>query len=134
MFICLSPFSPPPFFFFFLQERLAEFQKKHYLLVAQVQDELAAFLKAHTTLTEEDQLTKAEFNARLEVLKDAMKNFSDPGPVYDCVVFHDGNVWRVAVDTKENGHLGGKRDLCSKTYYQRQHIAASVLLSFVSLS
>ncbi|KAG0030452.1 tripeptidyl-peptidase II Tpp2 [Podila clonocystis] len=86
-------------------ERLAEFQKKHYLLVAQVQDELAAFLKAHTTLTEEDQRTKADFNARLEVLKDSMKNFSDPGPVYDCVVFHDGNVWRVAVDAKESGDL-----------------------------
>lgn len=91
---------------------MAEFQKKHYLLVAQVQDELAAFLKAHTTLTEEDQRTKADFNARLEVLKDAMKNFSDPGPVYDCVVFHDGSVWRVAVDAKENGDLKGEKLLC----------------------
>ncbi|KAF8951102.1 tripeptidyl-peptidase II Tpp2 [Podila verticillata] len=98
-------------------ERLVEFQKKHYLLVAQVQDELAAFLKAHTTLTEEDQRTKAEFNARLEVLKDAMKNFSDPGPVYDCVVFHDGSVWRVAVDVKENGDL---RDAPLLTNYKTE--------------
>ncbi|KAG0343413.1 tripeptidyl-peptidase II Tpp2 [Podila humilis] len=86
-------------------ERLAEFQKKHFALVAQVQDELASFLKAHTTLSEEDQRTKADYNARLEVLKDTMKNFSDPGPVYDVVVFHDGNVWRVAVDAKESGDL-----------------------------
>lgn len=113
-----------------MQERLAEFQKKHYLLVAQVQDELAAFLKAHTTLTEEDQRTKADFNARLEVLKDAMKSFSDPGPVYDCVVFHDGNVWRVAVDAKENGDLEGKELLCLQTCH-RQHIATSVLLFHV---
>ncbi|KAF9174357.1 tripeptidyl-peptidase II Tpp2 [Mortierella sp. AD011] len=87
------------------QERLAEFQKEHFLLVAKVQDELAAFLKAHPNLTEEDQRTKADYNARLEVLKDSLKNFSDPGPVYDCVVFHDGNVWRAVVDAKENGDL-----------------------------
>ncbi|KAF9916384.1 tripeptidyl-peptidase II Tpp2 [Linnemannia zychae] len=88
-----------------LAERLAEFQKKHFLLVAQVQDELAAFIKAHPTLSEEDQRTKADFNARLDVLKDAHKNFSDPGPVYDCVVFHDGDVWRAVVDAHEDGNL-----------------------------
>ncbi|KAG9320905.1 hypothetical protein KVV02_004556 [Mortierella alpina] len=87
------------------KERLAEFQKKHFALVASVQDELAAFLKNHSTLTEEDQRTKADFNARLDVLKDSIKNFSDPGPIYDCVVFHDGNVWRAAVDAKEDGDL-----------------------------
>lgn len=88
---------------------MAEFQKKHFLLVAKVQEELAAFVKAHTTLTEEDQRTKADLNARLDVLKDSLKNFSDPGPVYDCVVFHDGKVWRAVVDAKEDGDLTGKR-------------------------
>ncbi|KAF9913312.1 tripeptidyl-peptidase II Tpp2 [Linnemannia zychae] len=87
------------------EERLAEFQKKHFLLVAKVQEELATFVKAHPTLTEEDQRTKADLNARLDVLKDSIKNFSDPGPVYDCVVFHDGNVWRAVVDAKEDGDL-----------------------------
>lgn len=75
--------------------------------MANVQDELAAFLKNHSTLTEEDQRTKADFNARLDVLKESIKNFSDPGPIYDCVVFHDGNVWRAAVDAKEDGDLKG---------------------------
>lgn len=81
------------------------------MLVAKVQEELAAFIKAHTTLTEEDQRTKADLNARLDVLKDSLKNFSDPGPVYDCVVFHDGNVWRAVVDAKEDGDLKGKLEL-----------------------
>jgi tripeptidyl-peptidase-2 len=27
------------------------------------------------------------------------------GPIFDCVLFHDGNVWRVAIDTKEDGDL-----------------------------
>ncbi|KAF9164796.1 hypothetical protein DFQ26_001030 [Actinomortierella ambigua] len=87
------------------EERLAEFQKKHFALVAKVQEELAAFLKAHPTLTEKDQRVKDDFNAQLDVLKDAMKTYNDPGPVYDCVVFHDGNVWRVAVDADETGDL-----------------------------
>ncbi|KAG0356592.1 subtilase family-domain-containing protein [Gamsiella multidivaricata] len=87
------------------KERAAEFQKKHFLLVAKVQEELAAFLKARSTLTEQDQRTKADYNARLDVLKDQLKNFSDPGPVYDCVVFNDGNVWRAVVDAKEDGDL-----------------------------
>jgi len=76
--------------------------------VAKVQEEQATFLKAHTTLSEEDQRVKADFNARLEVLKDSLKNFSDPGPVYDVVVFHDGSVWRAVVDAKEDGDLQGK--------------------------
>ncbi|KAF9580814.1 tripeptidyl-peptidase II Tpp2, partial [Lunasporangiospora selenospora] len=87
------------------KERLAEFQKKHFLLVSQVQDDLAAFLKANPTLSEKEQRTKDDLNARLEVLKENMKNHSDPGPIYDCVVFHDGNVWRAAVDAKETGNL-----------------------------
>ncbi|KAI1315389.1 tripeptidyl-peptidase II Tpp2 [Mortierella claussenii] len=87
------------------KERLAEFQKEHFLLVAKVQDELAAFLKAHPTLSEDDQRAKADYNTRLEILKDSLKNFSDPGPVYDCVVFHDGKVWRAVVDAKEDGDL-----------------------------
>ena len=75
--------------------------------MAQVQEELAAFLKAHTTLSEEEERTKADLNARLDILKDQFKSYSDPGPIYDCVVFHDGSVWRAVVDAKENGDLRG---------------------------
>ncbi|KAF9193326.1 tripeptidyl-peptidase II Tpp2 [Haplosporangium sp. Z 767] len=100
------------------EERQAEFQKKHFLLVAKVQDELEAFLKSHATMSEEDHRTKADFNARLEVLKDSLKNYSDPGPVYDCVVFHDGKVWRAVVDAKEDGDL---KDAPILTDFKTEH-------------
>ncbi len=39
------------------------------------------------------------------MLKDLDKKYSDHGPVFDIVVFHDKNVWRVAIDTAETGDL-----------------------------
>ncbi|KAK3818533.1 MAG: subtilase family-domain-containing protein [Benniella sp.] len=98
-------------------ERAQEFQKKHFSLVAQVQEELAAFIKAHTTLSEEEERTKADLSARLDILKDQFKSYADPGPIYDCVVFHDGNVWRAVVDAKENGDL---RDAPTLTDYKTE--------------
>ncbi len=45
-----------------------------------------------------------ELKTRLEQLQ-AGKDFPDPGPLYDCVVFYDGQHWQAAVDTDEDGDL-----------------------------
>ena len=42
-----------------------------------------------------------DLEARLEGLK-ALK-YEDAGPIYDCVVFHDGKTWRAAIDISETG-------------------------------
>lgn len=47
-----------------------------------------------STLSPEDKIWKEELEARVEVLQNADKKIVDLGPTYDCVLFHDGTVWR----------------------------------------
>ena len=49
-----------------------------------------------------------ELNARvkrLEEYENKADAISDPGPIMDCVVFHDGTHWRAAIDVSETGLL-----------------------------
>jgi len=61
-----------------------------------------------------EQLKKDDVEAEVEMatfLEKKFKDgssahwFSDPGPVYDCLVWHTGTAWRAAIDTSEQGDL-----------------------------
>ncbi|XP_039278356.1 tripeptidyl-peptidase 2 isoform X2 [Nilaparvata lugens] len=57
------------------------------------------------TLSREDKLLKEEYEAQVEVLQAFEKKYFDGGIMYDCVVFHDGEIWRACLDTSLNGDL-----------------------------
>ena len=49
-------------------------------------------------LSQDDKILKEELEARVEVLQTAEKKYNDLGPTYDCVLFHDGSVWRYVMN------------------------------------
>ncbi|XP_076685935.1 tripeptidyl-peptidase 2-like isoform X2 [Andrena cerasifolii] len=74
--------------------------------LAEATRELQEFEAKNPQLTTlEERLKKEELEARVEVLTNIEKKYSDVGPTYDCVVFHDGKVWRACIDTSEVGNL-----------------------------
>jgi tripeptidyl-peptidase-2 len=74
---------------------------------------------------------RSDLEARLEQLKTIETRYDDPGPVYDCVVFHDGKVWRAAIDTDEDGDLTDEK-LLTDYRAERQYatFGGNALLNF----
>ncbi|GFY42745.1 tripeptidyl-peptidase 2 [Trichonephila inaurata madagascariensis] len=80
----------------------------HKLLSADVTRRLHDFTQLHPNVNQlsiNEKLYKEELEAQVEVLNTLEKKYVDPGPTYDCVVFHDGKKWRVVIDTSEKGEL-----------------------------
>jgi tripeptidyl-peptidase-2 len=50
-------------------------------------------------------LLREDLDSQLEVLKDLDSKVKDVGPIYDCIVWNDGNKWQACIDTTENGQL-----------------------------
>lgn len=47
-----------------------------------------------------------ELEAQKDVLIALESNYEDVGPIYDCITFFDGNMWKCAVDSGEAGDFG----------------------------
>jgi tripeptidyl-peptidase-2 len=85
-------------------------------LVCQLQERLAAWNKRHPKgidgLSELEISEKTDLDAQIECLNKAYKSYDEAGPLFDCVVFHDGVNWRVAIDVTETGDFSSATLLC----------------------
>ncbi|MFI4874052.1 MAG: S8 family serine peptidase, partial [Blastopirellula sp. JB062] len=101
-------------------ERKKEWDEHFRQVQAQVNDEIAAFEKAHPQPNEKEQKRLQELKTRQKELDKAHASWRDPGPIYDCVVFYDGKRWQAAVDADEDGDLNDEK-LLTNYRVQRQY-------------
>jgi tripeptidyl-peptidase-2 len=90
-------------------ERREKFDISQRDAMNEVQRHLAEWQRNNPQDTDDVKLLRIrkDLKSRLAQLEDLSKNYEDPGPIYDCVVFYDGENWRAAVDTKETGDFTG---------------------------
>ena len=58
-----------------------------------------------TKKNDEQKKEKKDFEATFSGLSEQMEQYSDQGPVIDCIVFFDGAKWRAVVDAGCTGDL-----------------------------
>ncbi|KAF7813180.1 tripeptidyl-peptidase 2-like isoform X1 [Senna tora] len=83
------------------KERKKKWDEKNQEEIAKAVKELDDFDKQHVKV-EGAKLKKAreDIQNRLDILRKQSESYDDKGPVIDAVVWHDGEVWRVALDTQ----------------------------------
>ncbi len=93
------------------RERRTAFEKAQREVETGLRRQLADWDGQHPKPSAEQKLKRDDLEARLRVLRAADGQYDDPGPVYDCVVFHDGKAWQAVVDTDEDGDLAEEKRL-----------------------
>ena len=88
-----------------MSERAKDRMEAHRAFVADAKRALVAFDRANPSPTEDQLETRNDLQQRLDLLEAMPKTIEDAGPVFDCVVWHDGEHWRAVVDTDEDGDL-----------------------------
>ena len=101
-------------------EREKAFRKEQAEHRARLQRELQEWNRAHPKPDETQEVEQKELQARLDLLDELLKDYSDPGPVYDCVVFHDGTHFRAIIDTDQDGDLSDEK-LLTNFRVERQY-------------
>lgn len=96
-----------------MRDRADDRMEAHRALVADAKRALNAFDREHPEPTQDQLETREDLAKRLELLEGMPSAISDAGPVYDCVVWHDGENWRAAIDTDEDGDLAEELALTS---------------------
>lgn len=89
--------------------RRKQWDERQRKLQAETHKQLTEFDEAHPKPDAEQKQRRAELARRVELLQKLQTQYDDPGPIYDCVVFHDGKRWQAVIDTDEDGDLRDER-------------------------
>ncbi|MGB0580607.1 MAG: hypothetical protein ACPGVU_12950 [Limisphaerales bacterium] len=76
------------------KERRKEWDRRQRQMMDREKRRLADFDKRFPKPKKTQKKQRAELDERIKQLKSLQSKYSDPGPVVDCVLFHDGKVWR----------------------------------------
>ncbi len=114
------------------QERRREWDRRQETRAANLQRQLHEWDAAHPEPNAQQQRRRQELVARREVLKAAREAHDDPGPIYDCLTFHDGEDWRAVIDTDEDGDLADEQPLTN--YFRERQFSKFSQQSQLSFS
>ncbi|KAH9647044.1 tripeptidyl-peptidase 2 [Citrus sinensis] len=82
-------------------ERKKKWEEKNQEAIAKAVKHLDEFNQKHKKV-EDGKLKRVreDLQNRVDILRKQAESYDDKGPVVDAVVWHDGEVWRVALDTQ----------------------------------
>ena len=113
-------------------ERKKEWDKKQHERSASLQASLAEFDEANASPKGEKKRERAEIQTKIDLISSFNSSYNDPGPIYDCVAFHDGKVWRAAVDTDEDGDFNDEKLMTNfRTERQWSSFGKQAMMNFV---
>ncbi|KAL0687850.1 hypothetical protein Bca4012_087527 [Brassica carinata] len=106
------------------KERRKTWDEKNQEEIAKAVKNLYDFDQKHSKVDDAKlKKTREDLQSRVDYLKKQADNSEDKGPVIDAVVWHDGEVWRVALDTQsleEDPDCGKLADFSPLTNYRQR--------------
>lgn len=93
------------------EERRKDWDAAQRALLTSLNRKLTAFDAEHPKPTTEVLKTRDDIKARIAAAEALQGGYDDPGPIFDCVVWNDGEKWRAVIDTDEDGDLADEKVL-----------------------
>lgn len=106
------------------KERRKKWDEKNQEAIAEAVNKLHDFDQKHPKVDDVHlRKLREDLQSRVDFLQKQAENYDDKGPVIDAVVWHDGEVWRVALDTQSLEDEPGKgklTDFVPLTNYRKE--------------
>ncbi|XP_006647647.1 tripeptidyl-peptidase 2 [Oryza brachyantha] len=104
------------------KERKKKWDEENQEAISEALKQLNEFEKKHRKSDDAKlKMAHEDLQNRLDYLRKQAEGYDDRGPVIDVVAWHDGDVWRVAVDTQgleSNQNCGKLADFVPLTNYR----------------